>query len=307
MKRRMLAGFLALMLLLTLTACGSGKGGESASTSAAMDMAEPMEPAAEMGYGGDYNSAGDLAQSDAVRVEKMIHTASLELETTAFDDAVTGLSKLTEGLGGYYEYSSIWSGGNGYRWADYTVRVPVEHYTGFLNQAGELCHEISRDSRQDNVSTAYYDTEGRLKTQQIKLERLQTLLAKAEKMEDIITIESAISETEQQIDDLSGTLRHYDDLVDYATVTISLREVYKLSSVEEAPDSFGSRIGSAFTSGWANFTDGLENLVVALAYGWMWVLLLAAAAVVVIRVLRKRRGGGSAFPSKKQDDRADKT
>ena len=77
--------------------------------------------------------------------------------------------------------------------------------------------------------------------------------------------------------------------MDYATVTISLREVYKLSNVEEAPDSFGSRIGSAFTTGWANFTDGLENLVVALAYGWMWVILLAVIAVVVIRVLRKRR------------------
>ena len=29
-------------------------------------------------------------------------------------------------------------------------------------------------------------------------------------MEDIITIESAISETEQTIEDLSGTLRGYD-------------------------------------------------------------------------------------------------
>ena len=50
-----------------------------------------------------------------------------------------------------------------------------------------------------------------------------------------------------------------------------------------------SRLGKAFSGGWANFTDGLENLAVALAYGWMWVLVLAAVAVVVVRVLRKRR------------------
>ena len=50
---------------------------------------------------------------------------------------------------------------------------------------------------------------------QIKLERLQKLLAQAENMEDIITIESAISETEWNIEDLSGTLRHYDALVDF--------------------------------------------------------------------------------------------
>lgn len=54
-------------------------------------------------------------------------------------------------------------------------------------------------------------------------------------MADIITIESAISETEQMIDSLSGTLQHYDAQVDYATVTISLQEVGKLSNVEEPP------------------------------------------------------------------------
>ena len=49
----------------------------------------------------------------------------------------------------------------------------------------------------------YYDNEARLTTQRTKLERLQELLSKAEAMEDIITIESAISETELQIEYLT--------------------------------------------------------------------------------------------------------
>ena len=61
----------------------------------------------------------------------------------------------------------------------------------------------------ENISERYYDTQSRLETAQIKLERLQELLKKAESMEDIITIESAISETEYEIEDLSGTMRHY--------------------------------------------------------------------------------------------------
>lgn len=288
MKRRAFAGLLALMLLLVLTACGGNGKAESTPSGDTMEMEVAMD--AQTAYGGmDYDAPAATEAEGALRPEKMIQTATLELETTAFEEAVSGLARLTEELDGYYEYNSAWTGGSSYRWADYTVRVPARNYRAFLDQAGGLCHQISLDESQKNISVAYYDTEGRLKTQQIKLERLQALLAKAEKMEDIITIESAISETEQQIDDLSGSLRHYDDLVDYATVTISLREVYKLSNVEEVPDSFGSRIGSAFTTGWANFIDGLENLVVALAYGWMWVILLAVIVVVVIRVLRKRR------------------
>ena len=61
-------------------------------------------------------------------------------------------------------------------------------------------------------------------------------------MADIITIESAISDTEYEIESLSGTLRHYDALVDYATVSLTLSETYKLDENEGAPLTFGARI-----------------------------------------------------------------
>ena len=290
MKRRLFALTLALVLVLSLAACGGSKSMEftAEAPSAAADMAYPVETemAEEyLGFDSGSTATGGAAYPTG---QKLIRTARMELETTACVEAVRGLTDLTEQMGGYFESSSVGKRNSG-RWAEYTVRIPAEKYQSFLDQAGALCHETWRDTRQEDISERYYDTQGRLKTQQIKLERLQTLLAKAEAMEDIITIESAISETEQMIDDLSGTLRHYDGQVDYASVCITLNEVYKLSSVEEVPDSFMSRLGKAFSGGWANFTDGLENLAVALAYGWMWVLVLAAVAVVVVRVLRKRR------------------
>ena len=64
-------------------------------------------------------------------------------------------------------------------------------------------------------------------------------------------------------------------LVDYATVHLSLQEVYQLSNVEEPATSFASRMGAAFASGWRGFVGALESLAVALAYGWVWLLLLA--------------------------------
>ena len=41
--------------------------------------------------------------------------------------------------------------------------------------------------------------------------------------------------------------------MDYATVYISLQEVYKLSNVEEPATGFASRMGTAFSSGWKSF------------------------------------------------------
>ena len=305
MKRKLFALALALLLVLSLAACGGSKSAEftAEAPAASADMAYPMEPgmAEEMGF--DFSSTASSGTNGGAAYpagQKLIRTAQMNLETTDFEKAVQGLTDLTEQMGGYFESSSVGKRSNG-RWADYTVRIPAEKYQSFLDQAGALCHETWRDTQQEDISERYYDTQGRLKTQQIKLERLQALLAKAENMEDIITIESAISETEQMIDDLSGTLRHYDGQVDYATVSISLSEVYKLSNVEEVPDSFMSRLSKAFTGGLADFADGLENFAVALAYGWMWLLILVVVAVAVVRVLRKRRR-----KAKKADDKPEK-
>lgn len=317
MKKRIGGIFLAAVLVLSLlTACGGSAGGNSASknfaagdspaVSPSMDAAMPEAPM-DMEYGTAESAPMGQVEEDVLRDAKMIRTANLEMETTAFDEAVEGLGRLTREMGGYYENSSLRTGGSGYRWADYTIRVPAEKYEEFLSRAGALCNLTWRSESAENVTEAYYDTAGRLKTQQIKLERLQELLSRAEAMEDIITIESAISETEYQIESLSGTLRHYDALVDFATVTVNLQEVYRLSSVEEAPDSFGARMGSAFTAGWAAFADGMENLAVGLAYSWMWLIVLAVVIVVVVRVIRGKKRGFHLPRRKKTDDNPPET
>ena len=314
MKKRIGAVLLSLAVILALlAACGGGSdvsnsyaGGGSAALADAppADMEEPQ--ASEYGFTAESAPVGG-AEEDVLRDAKMIRTANLEMETTAFDEAVEGLGRLTKEMGGYYGNSALRTGGSGYRLADYTVRVPAKNYDEFLSRAGALCNLTWRSESAENVTEAYYDTAGRLKTQQIKLERLQELLSRAEAMEDIITIESAISETEYQIESLSGTLRHYDALVDYATVSVNLQEVYKLSDVEEAPNSFGARMGSAFTAGWAAFAAGMENLAVGLAYIWMWLLALAVIVAAVTAVLRRRKRGFTVSGQKKADDNSPKT
>ena len=130
----------------------------------------------------------------------------------------------------------------------------------FLDQAGQAAHVTSRDEYAEDVSEAYYDNESRLSTQRTKLERLQLLLSQATVMEDIIALETAISETELEIEHLTGSLRKYDSLVGYSTVTLRLQEVYRLSSDEEPAITFGQRMGSAFTVGLARGINNLEEL-----------------------------------------------
>ena len=295
--KRMVSLLLALVLALLLAGCGASKAAGGASDS--MAASEP-----EAGYWsnnsksddnydeGGYDADGTPASDPASRPVKMIYNGYMEMQTQDFDTAASGIEALVRELGGYFQQSSVSNrGSSSYRYGSYTIRIPAAQFETFFQRAGQLCHVTYTNTTADDVSESYYDTEARLETARIKLERLQQLLAKATSMEDIITIESAISETEWDIENLSGTLRHYDALVDYATVNVELSEVYQLSGQDKAVTSFGGRLGQSFVNGLRAVGSALEDFAVWLAYSWVWLAVIAAAAVIVIRIVRRRGGG----------------
>ena len=119
-------------------------------------------------------------------------------------------------------------------------------------------------------------------------------------MEDIITIESAISETEWTIENLTGTLRTYDSLVGYSTVYMSLSEVYELAGQGQAPVTFGDRLGESFLDGLKAIGRTAQNFAVWLAYSWFWLLIVVVIVILVIRRLRRRKNGKPIFRLKKK-------
>ncbi|MDY6366326.1 MAG: DUF4349 domain-containing protein [Oscillospiraceae bacterium] len=301
--KRTLALFLStLMLLALLTGCGSKAAPRDSADSMmtsqsyydkaengyAYDEPELPTPDAENGYwdgGSQTLTGGTVLQSDA----KMIYRASIEVQTQDYTTSETAITELVKSCGGYFESKSLSNRSSGYRYGEFTVRVPAAEYEHFCEQVGSLCHVTYMSSSAENITEAYYDTDSRLKTAQIKLERLQELLSKADNMADIITIESAISDTEYEIESLSGTLRHYDALVDYATVSLTLSETYKLDENEGAPLTFGARIARAFTNGLRDTGVFLEDLAIGIANNLVFLAVLAALAVIVVRAVRKKK------------------
>ena len=327
-KRNLLALLLALALLaLPLAGCGGSanyaSGGSTAAQSAPMEAKSASMtmdgyaagageygwaaemPEAEEYYDEDvsYQSSGS-ASNVPVNV-KMIYTADISLESTEFDAAVAGLEKLVADCGGWFE-SSMTDNSRTYRTGYYTVRVPAENFFSFCDRIGSLCQVNSLRRSAQDVSEYYYDTESRLATQKTKLARLQELLAQAEDMADIITLESAISDTEYQIEQLTGTLRKYDSLVGYSTVEINLREVYKLTEVEEPVIGFGAKLAAAFRSGTRSFLDWGEDFLLGFAEGWAGWLLFIIIVVCGIIFLPKLFRGRAARRERRRARREEK-
>lgn len=287
--KRLTVWMAALALLVLLTACGGESGSDSGGNGMSYDTGDAgnsSSAAQEDGWSETAPIADDAGQ---VRTnEKRIYTGTIEAETKDFDAAHQAVSQVVAELGGYFERQSISQPG-GYRYGDYVIRVEAENFAAFFDQVGSSCHVTYTTRSEEVVTDTYYDVSARLETAQTKLDRLQALLAQADTMEDIITIESAISDTELTVEQLTGSLRGLEGRIQYATITMTLREVYQFSGEDAPVTTFGGRMGQAFTGGLRSVGRTLENLAVFLAYNWVWLLLLAGAAVAGVAVYRKRK------------------
>lgn len=307
MKKKCLLLILTLLTTFAVGACsaktGGGVPGAEAPTpypsvAATMPPMGPAEDAPASGESG-YGEVGSIrGQPTLPENAKLILRAAISVESTEFDAAVAALDQLVAAQGGYYESNEIQQGtyydSQAARYGSFTVRVPQAQFEAFLNAAGAVGHVISSSKSSQDVGEEYFDAEARLKTQQTKHERLLSLLEKADSMENIIALENALSETEYQMEQLSGTLRKYDSLVGYSTITIRLQEVLKLTEQPKETLSFGGRLSNAFQGGVERVGENMSNLAVWVAYHFVGVgafLLIAAAALTL--GLRKRRRGRS--------------
>lgn len=298
---------LALLLAAVFTACSGGNSATMAAAPSAAaeykgEMDRPEEPAPDMALSTTLRAAG--VYEDA----KLIQRADYEVQTTDYPAAETALEALVERCGGYFEYQET-SGGGYYesaarRWGSFTIRVPKEQYDAFTGSVGEVGHVVSQSGSAEDVGQNYSDIELRLQTQRTKQERLLALLEKAATMEDIISLENALSETEYQIEQYTSDLKRYDSLIDFATIELRLTEVARISDEPGEVAPLGARVASAFGEGLHSFGDGLGNLAVWLAYHAVGVAaflaVLAGAGLAVRRRLRKR--GAVRAPSDAQTE-----
>lgn len=295
MKRKLLCLCLTLCVLLSLAACGSKS--DKAATDVSMDMADMESPgAAENGYNFSVSEAEEMPDTAGTDGRKIIRTASVSMETTDFDASVAALEQRVAEFNGWIASSEL-QGSSRYdssRYAWYTLRIPSAKMEAFLSGAEEFGTVLSSSRGSNEITTEYYDTEARLKSLQVQEERLLAILEKADTLDSVIQLENALSDVRYQIESLTGTLRRYDDLVDMATVELSLREVTSTSPVSGTPKTLGERISQQFSGslrGLGDFFEGLLVFVIGnLPVILVWAVILGGGGYAGYRVYRKRKG-----------------
>ena len=307
MKQKLFAISLAAILLLAGCGGGAKAGNSNAPTASASggDCLPEYDNGWNMGASSGEAAPAPANPEDSSQVgsvyqntrAKLIRRAEVHIQTEQFNESRAALNKLVADCGGYFEVASDYGGSyrDAYasRSGEYTVRVPAEKYSQFFNSAGDLGYITNSTESSEDVGERYYDTETRLKTQRTKQERLLALLEKAETMEDIISLENALSDVEYQIEQYSSELNRYDALVGFATFNVYLSEVGQVTQEVGETASLGQRMAAGFQSSLRGLNQGFQNFLIWMSYNLFLVVILTAVAVVAViigkRELKKLR------------------
>ena len=267
---------------------------------------------------GEPYEESDIQESEAsVAAErKLIKTVELNLETENYDSLMDGLEKEISRLGGYIEYKDAYHGdytsqSKGYhnRRASITARIPtkkLEEFTGNVAEIGNITYEC--ESVED-VTLQYVDLSSHKKMLLTEQERLMKLLENAATMEDIIAIESRLSEVRYQIESMESQLRTFDNQVDYSTVHINVDEVEHYTPQPEK--STWERIKTGFGENVYRVTSGLKNFaiefVIAIPVILVWVAVIVLGIGFGRFLVKKKAKINGLKKTKKQNKLQDET
>lgn len=253
---------------------------------------------------GDYGFVSEQSKSEAAGTaqttqialpenQKLITTVHLQTETDDLDATLSYTEERIAELGGYLESQNLNNGSiyssHRYRSANLTVRIPADNLNQFIDRVGESVNIVSKKVSTENVTLTYISVESRITALQTEQTRLLELLAKAETMEDLLTIESRLTDVRTELERYTSQLRVLDNQISYSTVNLSIEEVKEYTQVTE-PETFWDRISSGFVQSLKGvgtfFTELAVFLIVSLPY---LILIAGVVAVVIVLIKRKRR------------------
>ncbi|AGA69402.1 hypothetical protein Desdi_1954 [Desulfitobacterium dichloroeliminans LMG P-21439] len=244
-------------------------------TAPIMPIPEPQIPPADAGL--------------AKKITYNVH-ATLQVE-----DVSLSLATVTQeilGLGGYVVESSQSNQpkeSSGYA----TFNIPSPELEGFQGRLANLGKVLNQSTTAYDVTNQYYDTQSRLKNLIAQEARYLEILDEAKNVEDILHIESYLSSTRMQIEQLQGQVKLWDHQVAYSTVTIyfqttpnpvSVDEPWQPISWENTWQAAKDAVLKTISSTW----NGINYLFVGIAYALPY-LLLVGGIYGVYRLIRISR------------------
>ena len=134
----------------------------------------------------------------------LIRRASMQLEVENPIGISSRVSDIAARLGGYVERSRESSSGG----VQMTVRVPEPSLEQAMEAVSQLGQVVKRDISADDVTERVVDLNERAGTLRAMRDRLRELLARAESISSIITVEQELARVQAELDSIERRLEY---------------------------------------------------------------------------------------------------
>jgi hypothetical protein len=299
---------LVIVLGVVLAACGSQAAFQDVGTNLDGAAEEPQASAArdesQGGAPGSDGSGEEGAPPLAAPIEqRIIKTGEITLEVANVGEALGRVRAMAVELGGYVGGSQA---GTLDDRATLTIRIPAAAFEDALARLhGMDADLVAESTREQDVTGQVVDLGARIDNLEASEASYRELVARAERVEDILAVQSRLDQVRGEIEQLTAQLEALEGQAALSTLTVSLvPQATPVATTTAAWDPAG-QLDRALAS-LVGIGQGLLDGVIWFTVVWLPVLLvLAIIGLVALRgVLEVRRRMPGVAPAPSDDGAA---
>ncbi|WP_460665388.1 DUF4349 domain-containing protein [Kribbella swartbergensis] len=293
---------MAVATLVLLTGCSAG---DDNSTSEAGSAAAPADRqgtgAGEASDGkgtGSAPQAPDKPGAQPTITRAIIKTGSLTVETGDVNNARQKAITAVTSLRGQVASEDTGSDDKGkITRANLVLKVPTASYETAIQRLSELGTRLQIHQESSDVTEQVVDVESRIASQRASLERMRTLLARANTIGEIVSVENELTRREADLESLLAKQKNLALQTELATLTLTLTAKGE-PAVRTDPDR---GFVAGLKGGWDAFTTTFAVLATALGAVLPFLVLLALIVVPLWRFRHRLRRQPALAPSQAPD------
>lgn len=173
------------------------------------------------------------------------------------------------------------SGTGDQRSATLTLRVPSDRFDDAVRQIRALSdvEVLSSNIEGKDVTDQFVDLQARLRAKQAEEQRYLTLLARADKVEDILRIDQVLSQVRVEIERLTAQINSIKSRTEFSTISVSVAPLLGIGSEPGAYDP--AKTLERALAALAAFMRVLVDVAIwLLVFGWIPLVILSGALLV---------------------------
>ncbi|MFN8372381.1 MAG: DUF4349 domain-containing protein [Anaerolineae bacterium] len=246
------------------------------------------------------NGTGSIDQAQQVEPGRRIVIRSATINITVEDTVarVNEIGSMAEGFGGWIVTSSTSvSGGTPDHpnvYGNITIRVPAESFDAAMVSIRELAVVVNNEQiTGQDVTQDYVDTASRLRNLETAEQQLQTIMAGATTVGEVLSVYDQLVSTRSEIEVARGRLQYYDEAASFSAIVITLNPNIPTPTPAPPPVTYGWNPMVTVTrslDGLVRFAqNALDTLIAIAIYLLPVALVLGLPASMLWRQFQRRR------------------